>query len=386
MTLRVTQQVVEVLIVNPTGGTTLDDSITTSVGMVSTMVIESPLDDSLTTSIGINDELVDIGLIDISIQSTINMSPTFPIEPNEIYIKTTVGITNTALTVEPIIEISSEIGITDTLTDNFETEDITTTVGINQVIIDDTDDDLTVLIKTEVGFNIPILVEEQDEQLTTSISLVSDAYERDFFTDTLGMVLTLDLIIEEPPIDTQVSIENTISIQTIENISISTSIAILDPIAAEDDINECQYDPQIGGPTGLFDAISPTGPTIGKATLTLSYPVGAPTLSVVLRNPQFGNLDTLTYNRVNRQSRGGSLLVFADPIWPKSQRFEFTIPYLCADDKPGLQTFLQTSLGQPITMLDWHNRSWNGVIINEPDFTQIGRDAYAVNFVFEVTP
>ena len=44
-----------------------------------------------------------------------------------------------------------------------------------------------------------------------------------------------------------------------------------------------------------------------------------PTDNVVLRAPDFGNKDRLGFNRVLRETRGGTLIVFADPEWPKTQ-------------------------------------------------------------------
>ena len=43
------------------------------------------------------------------------------------------------------------------------------------------------------------------------------------------------------------------------------------------------------------------------------------TFSVSLRAPNLGNKDRLSFNRVLRETRGGTLVVFADPIWPKVQ-------------------------------------------------------------------
>ena len=44
-----------------------------------------------------------------------------------------------------------------------------------------------------------------------------------------------------------------------------------------------------------------------------------PTDEVTLRAPDFGNKDRLGFNRVLRETRGGTLVVFADPQWPKTQ-------------------------------------------------------------------
>jgi hypothetical protein len=97
-------------------------------------------------------------------------------------------------------------------------------------------------------------------------------------------------------------------------------------------------------------------------------------------------LETLTVNRVNRDSRGGSLLVFADRIWPKSRRFEFSVPNLKVDQVTALEAFLATSLGKPVDLTDWHGRAFTGIIMNNPEFVQVGRTAFAADFILEVLP
>ena len=57
----------------------------------------------------------------------------------------------------------------------------------------------------------------------------------------------------------------------------------------------------------------------------LFYPaVGTVTDSVTLRAPNLGNKDRLSFNRILRETRGGTLVVFADPIWPKIQTLVLT--------------------------------------------------------------
>ncbi len=125
-------------------------------------------------------------------------------------------------------------------------------------------------------------------------------------------------------------------------------------------------------------------PTLGTALLTLTYPYVTPTLTVVLRNPEFGNKDNLTFTRVNRQTRGGTLVVFADAFWPKVQLLHIEIRCLKSQQVEDLLNFFTQSLGKEVGLLDHENRQWHG-IITDPDaaVSNPGRGDYSVTFEFE---
>lgn len=129
---------------------------------------------------------------------------------------------------------------------------------------------------------------------------------------------------------------------------------------------ECTYTPFIGTATGSYTPPSATPPTLGTGTLTLTWPYSAPTSTLVLRNPDWGNDDKLTYNRLNQTTRGGTLVVFADPQWPKFKTLSFQIQGIPDDTYDALVQFLEDSLGQEIGLLDWEGRQWRGLITN-PD-------------------
>jgi hypothetical protein len=146
-----------------------------------------------------------------------------------------------------------------------------------------------------------------------------------------------------------------------------------------------QYTPFIGSSTDTeFTPPDLTPPTLSDATLTLTYPYVSPTNTLVLRNPSFGNRDRLAFNRINRETRGGTLVVFADPIWPKSQTLQLTVDVLSDAQVENLLTFLAQSLGKEIGLLDHEGRQWRG-IITTPD-TSIAHAAMqdrTVTFDFE---
>jgi hypothetical protein len=146
-----------------------------------------------------------------------------------------------------------------------------------------------------------------------------------------------------------------------------------------------QYRPFVGfsGDEGTTPP-SVTSPILADATLTLTYPYVSPTLTVVLRNPDFANKDNLTFNRVNRTTRGGILIVFADPNWPKVQKLSVQVSALRSPQVADLRTFFALSLGKEVGLLDHENRQWRGIIIN-PDTPILNPEHgdYSVSFEFE---
>lgn len=146
-----------------------------------------------------------------------------------------------------------------------------------------------------------------------------------------------------------------------------------------DTISECLYDPQVG--TGGISTITPT---FGTATLTLTHPFVTPTTTLVLTNPNFGNTEGFQFSRINRESRGGALLIFRDPTWPERIVLTITVDFLKEAQKASLLQFFEDSLGTEIGLLDNENRQWKGIVVNpDAEVTQIGKDNYSVTFEFE---
>jgi hypothetical protein len=144
------------------------------------------------------------------------------------------------------------------------------------------------------------------------------------------------------------------------------------------------YSPFVGTGDPGYTAPSTTSPTLGNATLTLSYPYGAPTQSVTLRNPAFGDRNQLSFARVNRTSRGGTLIVFADPNWPKIEKLLLTVSGLKQQQIDDFQNFLIVSLGQEIGLLDHENRQWRGIITNpDADIVENSKNNRTISFEFE---
>lgn len=132
---------------------------------------------------------------------------------------------------------------------------------------------------------------------------------------------------------------------------------------------------ELEGPVpGITDAFKLLYPAVGPFTDTL-----------VLRAPNLGNKDRLQMSRVSRETRGGTLIVYADPIWPKVETLVLNFSGLTWAEAKGLHTFMDAHLGLEIGLLDWEHRFWKGVLTKLDDpIVQDGPGCkYSVGFEFE---
>ena len=147
------------------------------------------------------------------------------------------------------------------------------------------------------------------------------------------------------------------------------------------------YTPFVGtGVTGNPTPPGPlVGPTTGIGTCRFVYPTTSPTVTVPLRSPEFGNKDRLQFNRISRETRGGTLIVFADPRWPRVETQVLTVIGLSFAEAQAFLSFVQAYLGLEVGFVDWEGRYWTGIITNTTDpVVQDGRGAlYTISFEFE---
>ena len=110
------------------------------------------------------------------------------------------------------------------------------------------------------------------------------------------------------------------------------------------------------------------------------------TLSIQLRNPDFGDKETVDIRRINRKTRGGDLVVYRDPAWPKYVTYTWQFSGLTQDDLYRLIYFMRQTLGQEITIIDYEGRTLNNCIITTPteDLSQDGVEEFKAAFTFQV--
>jgi len=124
----------------------------------------------------------------------------------------------------------------------------------------------------------------------------------------------------------------------------------------------------------------------GTTGFRLQYPAtGTVTDELILRNPNFGNKDRITPNRVNNQSRGGDLIIYADPLWGDPvEALLYSFSVLTAVEAAALATWFDTYLGQEIRLIDQENRLWRGFMTQVTDpIVHDRRKSYTASFEFE---
>lgn len=104
----------------------------------------------------------------------------------------------------------------------------------------------------------------------------------------------------------------------------------------------------------------------------------------VFRQPTMGNRDDISFQRINRRSRGGDVIIFRDDDWPKTETLALTFDFDQEVDKNRLLYLLKISLGEELTYLDHENKLWSGVIQNpDTEAVQTGRNSFIIQVVFE---
>lgn len=201
---------------------------------------------------------------------------------------------------------------------------------------------------------------------------------------TLNLVQTVQVSRRGRQISQQLGLTQEVGINTVLGRELPQTLNLLQSVAYVIDrgCTELNYSPFVG--VGAGGAPPTTQPTLSDSTFTLTYPYVTPTTTLVLRNPRFGNRHEMAFNRIARETRGGTLNVYADPSWPKTETLRVELTLHNCDPVDDVLDFLRDSLGQRVGLLDHEGRQWHGVILN-PDtaISQIERSSWSVNLEFQ---
>jgi len=157
-----------------------------------------------------------------------------------------------------------------------------------------------------------------------------------------------------------------------------------------DQFSLCDYSPFLGSTT---DPNAPQRylknvPVIdpNRHGVTLFYPWNSPTTTVELRGPDLGNRNRLEFQRIKRETRGGTLIVWADPMWPKNEQLVLSFSGLIETEGQTLLDFIYLTLGQEIGLIDWEGNTWRVVTMTPSDpLVRNSQANLSINLEFEIT-
>jgi hypothetical protein len=227
---------------------------------------------------------------------------------------------------------------------------------------------------------------------TSALSLGQAAYSiRESATFSALQLGDLATVVSSKPASDQVTLGHKATVTVVRVLSAESGLTLGQVFVYESPTNDIEflYKPRIG--QSLPDLPTPPPGTLVYAPdadyppTTFLYPAVSPSDTLTLRSPELGNKDRLAFNRISRETRGGTLVVYADPIWPKTQVQVLSFTGLSETQAADLLNFMSSHLGLEIGFVDWENRLWKGVITNPTEaVTQDGQGAmFAASLEFE---
>ena len=93
-------------------------------------------------------------------------------------------------------------------------------------------------------------------------------------------------------------------------------------------------------------------------------------LTLQLRPPAFSDKYNYTERRVNRNTRGNDLIIYADLMWPYTELMDMIFEFLNETQKTQVENFLLKNIGTIITYTDQFNKVFRGIILNPEERLQ----------------
>lgn len=164
----------------------------------------------------------------------------------------------------------------------------------------------------------------------------------------------------------------------VSNQSVSHTLTISHGVVGvTNSVSTCYYAP--------VSSVLPAAPTLTKSS-TVTYTCGIN--SILINAPEIGDTEEMTFQRIVRESAGGTLTGFRQSSWPKSRVLTYTFKnFGCTQTKEDVQAFLRVSLGLQVTLLDYWGRTWVGVITNPDEaYQDISRSTSQITIKFQGVP
>jgi len=109
------------------------------------------------------------------------------------------------------------------------------------------------------------------------------------------------------------------------------------------------------------------------------------TISIRLPSPEFDNSDKLDYSRINRKTRGGDLIIFRDPTWPRTRILGMKFTGMDQPKVRKLLDFIKSTLGLTVHLVNYDGLEYDGIIITPTgEVTQPGVTDFNAGFDLQV--
>jgi len=208
---------------------------------------------------------------------------------------------------------------------------------------------------------------DYEATVSSTISLSDDMWRSETPITTLNLVQTLDWGKTKGIPAQWLNLEQTVDLHgdwaraVIDALGIGHSLTYYLP----DPCDDKAYTPFIGESDVTDNPAPPSGETPftpglpeGERFLLLYPALGESTDVVELRAPNMDNKERQAFTRINRETRGGKLSVFADPIWPKINTLVLSFSGLTKAEVEETQQFMVDHIGREVGIIDWEGRQW----------------------------
>jgi hypothetical protein len=232
-----------------------------------------------------------------------------------------------------------------------------------------------------------------EESASSTISMTDEMWRSQTPETNLGLVQSLDWGKTKGIPAQWLNLEQTVDLTgdwaraVIDALGIGHSLTYYLP----DPCDDKAYTPFVGE-SDITDSPTPPGGDVplaqglpeGERFLLLHPAMGESTDIVELRAPNLDNRERQAFTRINRETRGGKLSIFADPTWPKINTLVLSFSGLTKAEVEETQQFMVDHIGQEIGIIDWEGRQWIGIITTPNErAVQDGKHGFTLTFEFE---
>lgn len=242
---------------------------------------------------------------------------------------------------------------------------------------------------------------EYEENVTDPMSITDDMYRSGNETTTMTLVQSLDwgktkgIPIQLLNLVQTIALRGNWTRSAIDTLGVGHAFTyyIEDPCNKKDYTVFKGESTVTGQPTPPDDDLPTTQPVDEDTRFLLLYPaLGEATDIVELRAPNLDNRERQTFTRINRETRGGRLVVFSDPTWPSVNSLVLSFTGLTKTEVEDVQDFMVGHIGKEVGLIDWEGHLWRG-LITTPDERAIqegkngpcGGGRFTISFEFEGT-